>query len=82
MTIGDQLDEEGSKQVLDYFFSQGHHQLDTAILYAGGKTEIVLGKILSSKQKGDSCILHYYIILQKKKKKKKKKKKEKKARVV
>eukprot|EP00026_Physarum_polycephalum_P013163 Phypoly_transcript_13538.p1 GENE.Phypoly_transcript_13538~~Phypoly_transcript_13538.p1 ORF type:complete len:334 (+),score=39.96 Phypoly_transcript_13538:69-1004(+) len=56
MTIGDQLDDEGSKQVLEYFFSQGYHQLDTAIMYAGGKTEVVLGKVLSTKQKSDSYI--------------------------
>jgi aryl-alcohol dehydrogenase-like predicted oxidoreductase len=60
-TIGDQLDETGSKDVLDYFLSQGYNKIDTAIMYADGKAELYLGKILSPKQKSESCIFSFML---------------------
>jgi len=51
MTFGSQVDEEGSKTILNYFFDHGGNNIDTAIVYNKGLTETIIGKVLTAEQK-------------------------------
>lgn len=44
MSIPDPMDEVAAREALDYFYAAGFNEVDTAILYQGGKTEAALGK--------------------------------------
>lgn len=50
MNIPNPLDEGAARQALEYFSAAGFDEIDTAIMYQGGKTETTLGK----KRKGRS----------------------------
>jgi len=45
MGIGTALDEAGSKDFLQVFKQRGYTELDTAYLYGGGQTEVILGNL-------------------------------------
>eukprot|EP01127_Copromyxa_protea_P002946 TRINITY_DN12858_c0_g1_i1.p1 TRINITY_DN12858_c0_g1~~TRINITY_DN12858_c0_g1_i1.p1 ORF type:complete len:329 (-),score=65.44 TRINITY_DN12858_c0_g1_i1:23-1009(-) len=45
MGVGASMNQETSKQLLEVFSSYGHSEVDTALMYQGGKTEKVLGAI-------------------------------------
>ena len=55
MTFADQVDEENAIKQLEAFFSfhpaDQYVEVDTAYMYAGTKTEQMLGKILTDDQK-------------------------------
>eukprot|EP00026_Physarum_polycephalum_P013430 Phypoly_transcript_13829.p1 GENE.Phypoly_transcript_13829~~Phypoly_transcript_13829.p1 ORF type:complete len:336 (+),score=58.95 Phypoly_transcript_13829:25-1008(+) len=51
MTFGSQVDEPESKEFLNYFLSHGGHNIDTAIAYNKGKTETIIGNVLTPEQK-------------------------------
>lgn len=44
VSIPVQMDAEAALEALDYFHAAGFNEVDTAILYEGGKTEVTLGK--------------------------------------
>ncbi len=46
MTFGGQVDDGAGREMLNAFASAGHHELDTAYIYRGGKTEEMLGRLL------------------------------------
>lgn len=48
MSIPAPLDAEATRESLDYFAARGFNQIDTAIMYQGGKSEAALGVLLSS----------------------------------
>lgn len=50
MSFGVQLDNSASSDVLDYYFNKGYNELDTALVYGGGKTEVTLGQIGATKK--------------------------------
>lgn len=41
MGVGGAMNQEVSKQLMDLFSSYGHKEIDTALMYQGGKTEKV-----------------------------------------
>ncbi|CAB1096993.1 unnamed protein product [Ectocarpus sp. CCAP 1310/34] len=43
MSIPAPLDAEATREALDYFAARGFDQIDTAIMYQGGKSEATLG---------------------------------------
>lgn len=45
MGVGGTLDESKARKALDIFSKAGFKEVDTAIMYQGGKTEKVLGNI-------------------------------------
>lgn len=47
MTLSNQADEARSLQMLELFHGKNYHELDTAHMYNDGKTEVLLGKLLS-----------------------------------
>lgn len=47
MPFSDQADEATSLQMLEFFQGKNHHELDTAHQYNDGKTELLLGQLLS-----------------------------------
>lgn len=47
MTFGKQVDEKTADQIVKMFLDHGHTELDTASRYIGGKTEEILGRILT-----------------------------------
>eukprot|EP01121_Diplochlamys_sp_Union-15-3_P018473 TRINITY_DN6719_c0_g1_i1.p1 TRINITY_DN6719_c0_g1~~TRINITY_DN6719_c0_g1_i1.p1 ORF type:complete len:327 (-),score=45.14 TRINITY_DN6719_c0_g1_i1:30-983(-) len=52
MTLGGQVNEETSKKMLDHFLEHVKEQkpeLDTAFVYENGKSEEILGRLISSK---------------------------------
>ena len=48
MTFGRELDEEGSKKILNRFFEAGGNFVDTADVYEAGLSEAITGKALES----------------------------------
>ena len=48
MNFGPQLDTEDSCKMVSTFLDTGYRELDTAYVYNGGSTEIILGEILPS----------------------------------
>ena len=47
MTFGKQVDEKAADLIVKMFLDHGYTELDTAFRYIGGKTEEILGRILS-----------------------------------
>jgi aflatoxin B1 aldehyde reductase len=47
MTFGDQVDQPSAVTLLEGFRKAGHNELDTAHIYCEGRTEEMLGRILS-----------------------------------
>ncbi len=41
MAIGGNMNQDTSKQLIEMFSSYGHKEIDTALMYQGGKTEKV-----------------------------------------
>ena len=48
MTFGNQVDPDNAKRMVDCFFEADHKHIDTAYLYADGKSEEILGSILKT----------------------------------
>jgi aflatoxin B1 aldehyde reductase len=48
MTFGDQVDQTTAQQILTGFREAGHDELDTAHTYCKGRTEEMLGRLLSA----------------------------------
>jgi len=46
MTFGDQVEQDSAQSLIEQFFADGNHELDTAHTYCEGKTEEMLGRIL------------------------------------
>ncbi len=46
MNFGPQLDTEASRTMVNVFLRTGHQEIDTAYVYNGGSTEMILGEIL------------------------------------
>lgn len=44
MSIPNPLDEASTRQAVEYFRQKGFDQVDTAIMYQGGKSEVTLGE--------------------------------------
>ena len=44
--------EEEAKQIMDHYLEAGGNHIDTANVYAGGKSEEIIGKHLKTKRKG------------------------------
>jgi aryl-alcohol dehydrogenase-like predicted oxidoreductase len=57
MTFGSQVGEAEAKEFLNYFLNHGGHNIDTAIAYNKGKTETIIGNVLTPEQKKATCIL-------------------------
>lgn len=51
MTFSDQVDSDAAQAMLDRFTSSGCNELDTANQYNKGKTEALLGKLISADQR-------------------------------
>lgn len=47
MSIPNPLDEKSTREALEYFRAAGFDQIDTAIMYQGGKSEVTLGELSS-----------------------------------
>ena len=47
MTFGDQVDEKTAGRIIDAFLDAGHNMIDTAFAYADGRSEEILGRLLS-----------------------------------
>jgi len=45
MEMGRRANQEQSEEMVNLFLSQGHEELDTALMYCGGETEKILGKM-------------------------------------
>jgi aryl-alcohol dehydrogenase-like predicted oxidoreductase len=43
-------EDEACLPLLDHFFSKGWHEIDTALMYADGKSEQVLGRYLKDRK--------------------------------
>ena len=52
MTFGDQVDQEGAAILLQTFRGAGHDELDTAHTYCDGRTEEMLGRLLTAEDRG------------------------------
>jgi aflatoxin B1 aldehyde reductase len=47
MTFGDQVDETTAGRMIDAFLEAGHSRIDTAYVYADGRSEEILGRLLT-----------------------------------
>jgi aflatoxin B1 aldehyde reductase len=47
MTFGDQVEEDSAQALIQQFTAAGNHELDTANVYCEGRTEEMLGRLLS-----------------------------------
>ena len=47
MTFGDQVDETTAGRIVDAFLDAGHSRIDTAYVYADGRSEEILGRLLT-----------------------------------
>ncbi len=56
MTFADQADESVSLQMIDRFVAAGYNELDTAYVYNDGKTESLLGRLISKQRRDDFYI--------------------------
>ncbi len=56
MPIGEQVNEEGAKEMLHYFFEHAAKNIDSAIIYSFGKTEKIIGKVLTAEEKQSTHI--------------------------
>lgn len=51
MTFADQVDSNSAQAMIDLFTRSGYHELDTATQYNKGKTETLLGELVSADQR-------------------------------
>jgi aflatoxin B1 aldehyde reductase len=51
MTFGGQVDEAGGLDMLESFAAAGNGELDTAYVYCDGKTEAMLGRLITPKER-------------------------------
>ena len=51
MTFGKGVDEEGAKRMVDLAFEAGINFFDTANMYGGGESEVMLGKALKGRRR-------------------------------
>ena len=67
MTFGDQVDEKTGAEIINYALDNGINFIDTADVYTGGKSEIIVGKglkgrreeaVLASKIRYNICLLY------------------------
>lgn len=56
MTFSDQADAQASQAMIEHFIDSGHSELDTAHIYNKGKTEILLGELLSPDQRKEMVL--------------------------
>ena len=49
MTFGEQADKASAQKMVETFLSEGHNHLDTAYIYCKGKTESILGELITPK---------------------------------
>lgn len=56
MTFSDQVDAQASGAMIERFLASGHNELDTANIYNQGKTESLLGELISPHQRKDIFI--------------------------
>ena len=56
MTFGDQVDQSAAEILISTFRSAGNLELDTAHIYCEGRTEEMLGRILTSEDRGSLYI--------------------------
>ena len=56
MTFGDQVDQAAAETLITTFRSTGHHELDTAHTYCDGRTEQMLGRILTPEDRSSVTI--------------------------
>ena len=47
LNFGQQVNEQIAERMINLFIESGYNEIDTAYRYGGGKTEVILGKILS-----------------------------------
>jgi len=45
MEFGRYTSEEAANSMVEQFIASGHHELDTALMYAGGESESILGRL-------------------------------------
>jgi aflatoxin B1 aldehyde reductase len=51
MTFGQQVDQASADRMVGYFIDQGHDRVDTAPVYSDGRSEVILGKILTPQRR-------------------------------
>jgi len=56
MTFGDQVEQPAAEALLDSFTAAGHTELDAAHTYCKGRTEEMLGRMLTAAPRGDLYI--------------------------
>ncbi len=56
MTFGDQVDQTTAETMMTSFTAAGHHELDTAHTYGEGRTEEMLGRILTDETRSQRFI--------------------------
>ncbi len=56
MTFADQVDSDAARSMLELFVENKHNELDTANVYNDGKTETLLGELISSDQRKEIFI--------------------------
>jgi len=56
MTFGDQVDQAGAESLLTSFITAGHSELDTAHIYCEGRTENMLGRMLTPDNRSELYI--------------------------
>ncbi|UCH40846.1 MAG: aldo/keto reductase, partial [Gammaproteobacteria bacterium] len=48
MTFGDQVDQQTAAEMIERYLQTGNNEIDTAYTYCDGKTEALLGNLLSA----------------------------------
>ena len=56
MTFGDQIGAGDADRMLGMFLDEGHSWVDTAFVYANGKSERILGRLLKGKRRQKVCL--------------------------
>ena len=56
MTFSDQADAQASQAMINRFLASGHYEIDTAHVYTKGKTETLLGELISPDQRKEMFI--------------------------
>jgi len=56
MTFGGQVDEKSADRILGLFLDAGHRELDTAFSYCEGRTEEILGRILTPERRARTVV--------------------------
>ena len=56
MTFGDQVEQAGAEEMLAQFTRRGNHEIDTAHIYCDGRTENMLGSMISAETRAEFYI--------------------------